>query len=112
MGVSDAQARTRRALAACAVIASLAAGACGPSGEGARTVSLRMRGGPPEATVTIDEQIVGSLAMVTARGVALPPGVHRISVEAAGFLPWDQIVEAKDVSAPLRLDVSLVPVPD
>jgi len=85
--------------------------ACGPAKE-PRTVSLRMIGSPPNASVTIDDQFVGSLAVVQARGVALPPGQHRVSVEAAGFFPFDQIVEAKEGDAALRLDVKLTPVPD
>jgi hypothetical protein len=89
----------------------LVVAACGPAKE-PRTVSLRMVGSPANASVTIDDQFVGSLAVVQARGVALPPGQHRISVEAAGFFPHDEIVEAKEGSAPLRLDVKLTPVPD
>jgi hypothetical protein len=86
--------------------------ACGGGGGGAaeRTVSLRLTGTPPDATVTVDDQIVGSLAMVAAHGVALPPGKHRITVEARGYLPWDRMVEAE--AAPLKLDVGLMPVPD
>jgi hypothetical protein len=83
--------------------------ACGHAASG-RAVSVRMAGGPPEATVTIDDVIVGRLDVVQARGVAVSPGKHRISVEAEGYLPWDKIVEAAD--APLRLDVRLVKVPD
>ena len=85
--------------------------ACGPARE-PKTVSLRMVGSPPNASVTVDDQFVGSLAIVQARGVALPPGQHRVSVEAAGFFPFDQIVEAKEGDAPMRLDVKLTPVPD
>ena len=85
--------------------------ACGPARE-PKTVSLRMVGSPPNASVTVDDQFVGSLAVVQARGVALPPGQHRVSVEAAGFFPHDQIVEAKEGDAPIRLDVKLTPVPD
>jgi hypothetical protein len=84
---------------------------CGPARE-AKAVSLRMSGGPPNASVTIDDHFVGTLDVVSARGVAVPPGSHRISVEAAGFLPWDKIVEAKEGAGPLRLDVRLAPVPD
>jgi hypothetical protein len=36
--------------------------------------------------------------------------MHRISVESPGFLPWDKMVEAKDQT--VRLEVQLVPVPD
>ena len=85
--------------------------ACGPARE-PKTVSLRMVGAPPNASVTVDDQFVGSLAVVQARGVALPPGQHRVSVEAAGFFPFDKIVEAKEGDAPIRLDVQLTPVPD
>jgi hypothetical protein len=85
--------------------------ACGPAKE-PRTTSLRMVGSPPNASVTIDDQFVGTLDVVAARGVALPPGQHRVTVEAAGFFPFDEIVEAKEGDAPIRLDVKLVPVPD
>jgi len=62
--------------------------------------------------VTIDDIFVGRLDTVAARGVAVPAGTHRVSVEAPGFLPWDQIVEAKDGAGPLRLDVKLTPIPE
>ena len=87
--------------------------ACG-GGTGAqapgKTVSFRLRGSPTNATVTVDDQIVGSLQIVMARGVALPPGPHRVSVESAGYLPWDKILVATD--QPVVVAVDLVPVPD
>lgn len=85
--------------------------ACGPGAAGP-TVSMRMNGGPPNASVTVDDVFVGTLDVVMRRGVALPPGTHRVSVEAPGHLPWDKVVEAKEGQGPLRLDVKLVPVPD
>ncbi len=60
--------------------------------------------------MTIDDQRVGSLALVAARGIRVLPGRHRISVEAAGYLPFDVAIEAKDAVVPV--DVALVPVPD
>ncbi len=45
------------------------------------TVSLRVQGNVADAQVTIDDIPVGALAFVAARGVALPPGRHRITVE-------------------------------
>jgi hypothetical protein len=94
----------------------LALAACGGGGAEppARTISLRLKGTPPDATVTIDDRIVGSLALVSARGVALPPGQHRISVEARGYLPFDKIVigPAEGPTQPIPVDVALVPVPD
>ena len=73
---------------------------------------MRMVGSPPNATVTIDDIFVGPLDFVSARGVALPPGAHRVSVEAPGYLPWDRMIEAKEGAGPIRLDVRLVAVPD
>jgi hypothetical protein len=93
--------------------AALVLSACGAAGAGsAKTVSLRMSGAPSDARVTVDDQIVGSLDMVQARGVALPPGTHRVSVEAPGFFPFDKLVEAKDGEKVVHLEVKLVPIPD
>ena len=75
-----------------------------------QTVPVRIAGTPADATVTIDDQRVGSLQLVAARGMRVFAGRHRISVESAGYLPWDQVIEAKD--EPVRLDVKLVPIPD
>jgi hypothetical protein len=99
-----------RTLALAALL--VAGGACGGAGAEVpgKTVSFRLRGSPPDATVTVDDQIVGPLRIVMARGVALPPGPHRVSVESAGYLPWDKIVVAAD--RPVVVAVDLVPVPD
>jgi len=88
--------------------------ACGgPAAPTAVTTSLRMSGSPPDARVTIDEQMVGTLDVVIARGVALPPGKHRISVEAPGYFPTDTIVEAKESDrTPIRVEAKLVPIPE
>jgi hypothetical protein len=99
-----------RSIASLAAITALVT-ACTPAAiPEAKTVSLRMKGKPPNATVTIDDVLVGPLDVVAARGVALPPGAHRISVEANGYLPWDKVVEAREQA--VVLDVSLVPIPD
>jgi hypothetical protein len=65
---------------------------------------------PPTARVYIDEQLVGPLAFVAARGVRLPEGKHRITVEHPGHFPWDELVTAG--REPLQLGVSLRPLPD
>jgi len=65
---------------------------------------------PPDASVTIDEEYIGPLRYVAARGVRLPLGPHRITVERAGYFPFDATVQAgRD---PIRLEVELVPIPD
>jgi hypothetical protein len=93
-------------------VAALALAACGPAVPVAKTVSLRMVGTPPDARVTIDDQIVGPLSVVAAHGVALPPGAHRVTVEAPGYFPSDQVVEAKPGQGPIQLQITLLAVPE
>jgi hypothetical protein len=78
----------------------------------AKTVSLRMKGAVPDASVTIDDQYVGVLALVQKRGVALPVGRHRISVERNGYFPWDRLVEVREGDPAVQLDAVLTPIPD
>ena len=99
-------------VAALAAVLALASAACSPARGPGPTVSLRMTGGPRSASVTIDDRFVGTLDVVAARGVALPPGTHRVTVEAAGHFAWDKLVEAREGSGPIRLEVRLVPIPD
>src|SRR5688500_11176396 len=95
-----------------AVIAlTLALAACGRPKE-PKIVSMRMTGSPPNASVTVDDVFIGTLDVVSARGVALPIGAHRVSVESPGYFPWDKVVEAKEAAGPVRLEVRLVPTPD
>ncbi len=94
-------------VAAC-VCLSLAA--CAPPAP--KTVSLRVKGNMPDAHVTVDDQYLGALAFVAKRGVALPPGQHRITIEKTGFFPWDRVVVAREGDPPMRLDVVLVEIPD
>ncbi|MBX3231517.1 MAG: hypothetical protein KIT84_24190 [Labilithrix sp.] len=89
----------------------LSVASCGPAKE-VRRVSLRMTGSPSQASVTIDDIFVGRLETVAARGVALPLGPHHVTVEAAGFFPNDQVIEATEAASPIRLDVHLIPIPD
>jgi PEGA domain len=87
--------------------------ACQPArAPGLATVSLRMHGTPPSATVVVDEEALGTLEFVAAHGVALPPGTHHVTVKAAGYFPSDTAVDAQPGSAPVALEIALVPVPD
>jgi len=65
---------------------------------------------PRDAAVTIDEEYIGPLGYVAARGVKLPAGKHRITIEKPGYFPWDRLVDAG--SAPIHFDVALEPIPD
>jgi hypothetical protein len=62
--------------------------------------------------VTIDDQYIGVFAYVAAKGVALPPGKHRVTVEKTGYFPWDKLVEAREGDPPIHLDVTLTKIPD
>lgn len=82
--------------------------------SGARAaVTLKLARGnmtPADASVYIDEEYVGPLGYVAARGVRLPVGEHRITVTKEGYFPWDRLVVAD--RQPIQLDVRLEPIPD
>jgi hypothetical protein len=103
----------RRAALPLLLLALLGPAACQPPEAPAQpTVSMRMQGSPVDAVVIVDDQALGTLELVMAHGVALLPGTHHITVKAAGYFPWDRVVEAKLGTGILRLDVALQPVPD
>jgi hypothetical protein len=91
-----------------AVLVAALASACAPAKP--PTVSLRMAGNVKDALVTVDDQLLGTVAYVEKRGIALRPGKHRLTVEKPGFFPFDELVDAKDV--PLKIQVQLEQVPD
>jgi hypothetical protein len=99
------------ALLLCAVLALSLVSGCAPSSN--TYVSLRLvkpPSAPRDASVMIDEEYVAPLGVVAARGVKLPYGEHRITVEKEGYFPWDRLVfsDRDDI----KLDVELVPIPD
>jgi hypothetical protein len=106
--------RSKATLPDLLIFLSLFLCACSPaaSPEYRPSVTLRLAGAPADANVVIDEQEIGTFDYVAARGVALLPGVHHITVKAHGYFPWDREVEAKLGGPPLRLKVALIPVPD
>lgn len=65
---------------------------------------------PRDALVFIDGQYVASLGTVVKRGVRLPEGSHRISIEKRGYFPFD-VVFVSD-RKPLSLAVELFELPD
>lgn len=79
--------------------------------KAASTLSLTpAQGTPSDARVTIDEEFVGTLGFVAARGVRLPAGEHHITVEREGYFPYDTIVRSK--GDPIPLEVRLVRLPE
>ena len=71
---------------------------------------LTLTGNVPDASVTIDDQDVGTMKHVTKHGVALPPGTHRLTVEKQGYFPFDRLIESKGKTVSLK--VELEPIPD
>lgn len=94
-----------------AILLGTAAVACGPQPRAAVSLSVAYANKTPaDASVSIDEQYIGPLGYVAAHGVRLPEGQHRISVTKTGFFPWDRLVTAG--TEPLKLEVTLEPIPD
>ena len=88
----------------------LALAGCAPTKPA--TVSLHLSGNEDDALVTIDDQLLGSVSRVEKKGVALPVGSHRLTIEKTGFFPYDKLVEVKPGDAPISLDVKLERIPD
>ncbi|WP_156338795.1 PEGA domain-containing protein [Chondromyces crocatus] len=104
--------RTRRGHAFGVVAALLLPGVTGCMAHTPDTVSLRMQGAQQDASVTVDDQYLGALGFVAKRGVALPPGQHRVTVEKPGYFPWDRLVTAESGAGPIVLTVELRQIPD
>jgi hypothetical protein len=101
------------ALALVLLLAATSLQGCGPSLRAASTMKLkRSAETPKDASVIIDEQYVGPLAYVAARGVRLPEGEHRLSVEKEGYFPYDTIIEVDGREQLITIDVELTPIPD
>ncbi len=92
--------------------ALLVSGGCATMGlRSAVDMTVKMgHGAPPSALVYIDGQYIGSLAAVVARGVRVPEGKHRLTVEKTGYFPYDTIIES-DLE-PILVEVELLPLPD
>jgi hypothetical protein len=92
---------------------ALALVACQPAATpSAETVSFRLKGTPIDANVTIDDIKLGSIEYVATRGVALPKGIHHLTIEAPGYFPFDKELDAKTPAQPIVVVVKLEPVPD
>ena len=98
-------------LALLAAIAITLFTGCGPAVTPAVSLKIiRSPETPRDASVIIDEEYIGPLGIVAARGVRLPIGEHRISVEKTGYFPYDQhVVSDRD---DVTLQVKLERVPD
>jgi hypothetical protein len=93
-----------------AILIALVSG-CGPALTPAVSLKIqRTPETPRDASVMIDEEYIGPLGIVAARGVRVPIGEHRISIEKTGYFPYDQLIvsDREDI----LLKVKLEPIPD
>ncbi|MBM4360482.1 MAG: hypothetical protein FJ096_20435 [Deltaproteobacteria bacterium] len=81
--------------------------ACAPPKLGV----LKVTGSPDDALITVDDQYVGKLARLRQHGIKVNAGEHRVSVEAAGRFPQDELVTVPP-EGEARLDVKLDPIPE
>ncbi|MCA9556523.1 MAG: hypothetical protein KC933_41245 [Myxococcales bacterium] len=80
---------------------------------GPARVRVQFAGAPPEALVTVDDRYIGKLGRLQkAGGIELPEGTHRVTVEAVGFFPHDQLVEVSAEAPPPPVQVELEAIPD
>ena len=86
--------------------------ACRPAASTGPRTKLVVEGSPATAAVLVDEQPLGTLAMVARRGVALPPGQHRLTVQADGYFPADVLVEIGRGGGVQRQVVRLTTLPE
>ena len=101
----------RRILSAAVLLStSIFASACLSYGLPSITMTLVADGAPKRASVFVDNEYVAPLGVVQERGIRLPEGRHFVTVEKAGYFPWDQEVIAG--SEPISLNVKMTKIPD
>ena len=74
-------------------------------------VLLRFGGGPTDALVTINDRYIGKLGRLSRRGIKLPPGQYRVTVEQTGYFSLDRLVQV-DEGSNVTVTVELQQVPD
>jgi hypothetical protein len=64
---------------------------------------------PPETTVRLDDRVLGSARVLAGRWVAVPHGVHRLSLTAPGFDRYDEEIDLAPGRHARRLDLVAAP---
>jgi hypothetical protein len=75
------------------------------------TVLLRFSGEPVDALVTVNDRYIGKLGRLSRRGIKLPPGQYRVTVEQTGYFSFDRLLQVDEDSA-ITVAVELTEVPD
>lgn len=94
---------------------ALAVGAtgCATAPASRPSVGLRIEASRPDATVWIDDRLMGTADDLVRRGgVALPPGYHRVEVRHPACYSAYRDVELLPSAGPQALSVSLRPLLD
>lgn len=91
------------------LVAAVCLSACQGATSTPKRVVLRLQGTPQQAEVLVDEQRVGTLGEVGERGLAIPAGIRRVTVQAPGYFPQDLLI---DLQSDERRQVELQPVPE
>ena len=82
------------ALVAAIVLATLVAGcARAPSAVSAPRAFLQLAVTPVDATIRLDDRVIGSARTLHGRWISVPPGAHRLAVSAFGHDRHEEGVE-------------------
>lgn len=79
---------------------------------GPKPIIVPIAGSPDDALVHVNDTYRGKLSRLEKSGLPLLPGEHRITIEANGFFPHDQLIELAPDVPPAPIAVDLEPVPD
>lgn len=86
-------------------------GCAGASGQvRGPTGGIKLRCAPADATVYVDDEYRGSCTLFARRALPLPPGDHRLQVDASGHFPYYAEVNTSGIVQ--TLEVELVVRPD
>jgi hypothetical protein len=74
-----------------------------------KPAQLRVVAEPANATVQIDERFVGAARVLQKQPASVPPGKHRVTIEAPNYFPHD--LELDMPVGVTSLEIKLRPVP-
>ena len=97
----------------CSLVVSLLLVSCGGAQRADRAPrgTLRFRGEPRDASLSIDETRLGPIYMFEKKGVLLLPGEHRVVIRAPLHFPEYHLVTVQANTTQI-VEVKLRPIPD
>ncbi len=79
---------------------------------GPKPIVVPIAGSPDDALVTVNDTYRGKLGRLEQSGLPLLPGEHRVSIEANGYFPHDQLIELMEDVPPAPIEADLQPIQD